>query len=462
MLEGIKKFFDTTMFSPHGFCLLWDPDVLIVHVVSDAIIALSYFSIPFALAIFVSKRSDIRFGWLFWAFAAFILACGFTHVLSIYTLWVPIYGIEGIVKAITALASVGTAILLWPLLPKLLRIPSPDQLETAQLALQEEAKQRRDAEQMLRQAQKMEAVGQLTGGVAHDFNNLLMVILGNLELGQREIEKWGARSQTKISRFISSAQDGARKAAKLTERLLAFARRQPLDPKPIQANELITGLSQLLSRAAGENIELECIGAAGLWVTEVDPAQLESALLNLVINARDAMPDGGRLTIETANAYVDEEYAAANAEVKKGQYVLISVTNNGVGMNPSTAERAFEPFFSTKRVGEGTGLGLSQVYGFAKQSGGHAKIYSEEGKGRGLSSICHAHMTPCDRIHRQSRQSILPSARAKEFSRLRTMQTSEGMYVNAWKTSVTRSMKRKMLTPPSICSSRKQAIFSCS
>ncbi|WP_348521911.1 hypothetical protein [Bradyrhizobium sp. BR13661] len=125
MLEGIKKFFDTTMFSPHGFCLLWDPEVLIVHVVSDAIIALSYFSIPFALAIFVSKRSDIRFGWLFWAFAAFILACGLTHVLSIYTLWVPIYGIEGVVKAITALASIGTAILLWPLLPRLLRIPSP-------------------------------------------------------------------------------------------------------------------------------------------------------------------------------------------------------------------------------------------------------------------------------------------------------------------------------------------------
>jgi signal transduction histidine kinase len=376
-MEFVRKFFDTTMFSPHGICLLWEPQILLVHVVSDALIAIAYFSIPVALTIFVRKRSDVDFGWLFWAFAIFIFACGLTHVLSIYTLWVPIYGVEGVVKFLTALASVFTAILLWPLLPKLLQIPSPSQLRHAHVLLEAEAQQRKEAEHMLRQAQKMEAVGQLTGGVAHDFNNLLMVILGNLELGRREVMDWTNRSQEKVFRYLDSARDGAKKAAKLTERLLAFSRRQPLDPKPIRPNELIAGMSDLLQRAVGENIEIQIVGAAGLWITEVDTVQLESALLNLVINARDAMPRGGKLTIETANAFIDEQYSAANADVAVGQYVLISVTDNGEGMDTSTAERAFEPFFSTKEAGHGTGLGLSQVYGFVKQSGGHAKIYSE-------------------------------------------------------------------------------------
>jgi len=376
-MEFLRTFFDTTLFSPHGICLLWEPQLLLVHVVSDALIATAYFSIPVVLTIFVRKRSDVDFGWLFWAFAIFIFACGLTHVMSIYTLWVPIYGIEGVVKFLTALASVATAILLWPLLPKLLQIPSPSQLRHAYVLLEAEAEQRKEAEHMLRQAQKMEAVGQLTGGVAHDFNNLLMVVLGNLELGRREIMGWTDRSQENVIRYLDSARDGAKKAAKLTERLLAFARRQPLDPKPIRANELIAGMSDLLHRAVGENIEIQFVGAAGLWTTEADASQLESALLNLVINARDAMPTGGKLTIETANAFIDEQYSEANAEVAVGQYILISVTDNGKGMDASTAEKAFEPFFSTKEPGQGTGLGLSQVYGFVKQSGEHAKIYSE-------------------------------------------------------------------------------------
>ena len=375
MWDHLKVFFDTTMFSPHGICLLWEPELLIVHVVSDTIIALSYFSIPFALAYFVFKRRDVEFGWIFWAFAIFIMACGFTHVFSIYTLWVPAYGLEGLVKALTAIASIVTAILLWPLIPKLLTVPSPGQLRLAHSKLEVEARQRRDAEAMLSHAQKLETIGQLTGGVAHDFNNLLTVISGNLEIAQRALAKWNESSRERIGRAIEHAYNGAQRAATLTNRLLAFARKQPFDPKVVNPNQLISGISDFFRRTVGETIELEIFGAQGLWNTETDPNQLEAALLNLVVNARDAMPNGGKLTIETNNSFIDDQYAKQNAVVP-GPYVLICVTDNGAGMDQATLERAFEPFFSTKETGQGTGLGLSQVYGFAKQSGGFAVIDS--------------------------------------------------------------------------------------
>jgi PAS domain S-box-containing protein len=233
------------------------------------------------------------------------------------------------------------------------------------------------AEERLRQAQKMEAIGQLTGGVAHDFNNLLTVISGNLDVLHRRLQAEGGDDHL---RLVNTALRGATRAAVLTQRLLAFSRRQPLQPKSLSLNHLITAMSEMLRRTLGERIVIETVLAGGLWLTFVDANQLESALLNLAVNARDAMPDGGQLTIEAANIYFDEEYAT-KAEVPAGQYVGIFVSDTGTGMTPDVISKAFEPFFTTKEIGQGTGLGLSQVYGFMKQSGGHAKIYSEVGVG---------------------------------------------------------------------------------
>jgi PAS domain S-box-containing protein len=250
-----------------------------------------------------------------------------------------------------------------------------------------DATERRQAQDLLDQArermmqmQKMEAIGQLTGGVAHDFNNLLMVIIGNLEVAQRNVQAEKG-SATRLKRVIDSAIRGAQRAATLTQRLLAFSRRQPLDPKLIDLNKLVVGEVDFLQRTLGERIQVEAVGGAGLWKVAVDVNQLQGALLNLAVNARDAMPEGGKLTLETSNAFLDEDYCRANPEVQRGQYVLMAVTDNGAGMTEEVMNRAFEPFFSTKAIGEGTGLGLSQVYGFIKQSGGHIKIYSEPGEG---------------------------------------------------------------------------------
>ena len=234
------------------------------------------------------------------------------------------------------------------------------------------------AEEQLRQSQKMEAVGQLTGGIAHDFNNLLQGITGSLDLVQKRI----AQGRTgEVQRFVSGAVTSANRAAALTHRLLAFSRRQPLDPKPIAANPLVASMEDLLRRTLGETIELELVLAGGLWPTLCDGNQLESALLNLAINARDAMPEGGKLTIETCNAHLDTAYAARARDVTPGQYVCVCVTDSGSGMSPEVIERAFDPFFTTKAIGQGTGLGLSMIYGFARQSEGHCKIYSEVGRG---------------------------------------------------------------------------------
>ena len=229
----------------------------------------------------------------------------------------------------------------------------------------------------LRQSQKMEAVGQLTGGIAHDFNNMLAVIIGSLELLGRRVPEGDARAR----RYLDAATEGARRAALLTQRLLAFSRQQPLQPEAIDCNQLVAGMSDLLRHSIGTDIRLETVLAGGLWRTHADPNQLENVVLNLAVNARDAMPEGGRLTIETQNAHLDDRYAASHPGVTAGQYVLIAITDTGSGMPAAVIEKAFDPFFTTKEVGKGTGLGLSQVYGFVKQSGGHVKIYSEIGQG---------------------------------------------------------------------------------
>ena len=238
------------------------------------------------------------------------------------------------------------------------------------------------ARERLAQAQKMEAVGQLTGGIAHDFNNLLMVIIGNLELIEKGLNTPKPGTEANMRRQVANALSGARRGATLTARLLAFARRQALKPAILDVNKFIGAEVEFLQRSLGEAVQIEAIGAGGLWPVEVDANQLEAALLNLAVNARDAMSSGGgKLTIEANNVFLDRDYARANPEVIPGQYVMISVSDTGAGMDRQTLERAFEPFFTTKETGVGSGLGLSQVYGFVKQSGGHIKIYSEPGEG---------------------------------------------------------------------------------
>jgi signal transduction histidine kinase/CheY-like chemotaxis protein len=243
-----------------------------------------------------------------------------------------------------------------------------------------EMRKRAETEETLRQVQKMEAIGQLTGGIAHDFNNMLGVVLGNLELAQRRLAK-GERS---IDNLLANALEGGRRAVALTQRLLAFARQQPLAPEPLDANSLVSGMSDLLNRSLGEAVQLQTDLTPDLWRIHADPSQLENAILNLAVNARDAMPEGGKLIIETRNARLDETYAAEHPELTPGDYVMIAVCDTGTGMPPEVAEKAFDPFFTTKGSGVGTGLGLSQVYGFVKQSGGHVRIDTEPGKGTNI------------------------------------------------------------------------------
>ncbi|MBV8921321.1 hybrid sensor histidine kinase/response regulator [Bradyrhizobium sp.] len=244
-------------------------------------------------------------------------------------------------------------------------------------ALYAEIDRRSKAEESLRQSQRLEAIGHLTGGVAHDFNNLLTIIIGNLEALQRQM----AGAEAQLVRRLDRAMHGATRAAMLTKRLLAFSRQQPLSPAPIDVNNLLNGLAEFLRRALGEHVSLEVVGSGGVWPVEVDATELESALVNLAVNARDAMPNGGKLTIEASNTYLDDAYCRTHGEIEPGQYVLISVSDTGAGMSREVLERAFEPFYTTKPSGQGTGLGLSQVYGFVKQSGGHINLYSETGHG---------------------------------------------------------------------------------
>jgi signal transduction histidine kinase/CheY-like chemotaxis protein len=370
--------------APHGYCLLWQPELIWTHVVADALIAAAYFSIPIAIVRFVRGRKDVEFSWIFWLFALFILACGTTHLMAIWTLWNADYGWEALIKVVTAIASVGTAMVLWPLIPKALAIPSPLQLREANAELGQRVRERDEAlsqlkleiaereraEAALLQAQKMEAMGQLTGGIAHDFNNLLQAMSGTLDL---IAQKPGNADQ--VRRWAERGMQAAARGTRLTGQLLAFSRVQRLDLKPLRLAPLIDDLLDLLSRTLGANVRVETRIEDDEAAVVADKTQLELALLNLAINARDAMPEGGVLTIRSRTV------ADCDPTNFPEGCIEISVSDTGEGMADDVRERAFEPFFTTKGVGKGTGLGLSMVYGVAKQSGGEARINTAPGKG---------------------------------------------------------------------------------
>ncbi len=376
-------------FMPHGFCFEWRPSVLWLHVLSDVGTAIAYFGIGILLFYFTRKRRDVPFQLLFWLFASFIVLCGTTHLLSIWVLWHPDYYVEGVVKALTAIVSIVTLITLGHILPKVLQDTESlrglmatrnTELAAVNTELRAQIAARETIELALRQSQKMEAIGQLTGGIAHDFNNMLQAIGGSLEFVQIRVAQ---NRMAEVGRYVETARKTVDRAAALTNRLLAFARRQPLQPRPVEVDGLIEGLKELIRgtiKAGGPAIAVHLeLGSGGTVMC--DPNQLESALLNIAINARDAMPDGGQLTIRSRQTKSGAPGLAGEEGAMPGDYVEIAMTDTGVGMDEATKLRVFEPFFTTKPLGHGTGLGLSQVYGFARQSGGLATVESRHGQG---------------------------------------------------------------------------------
>jgi signal transduction histidine kinase len=383
---------DMSTLAPLGACLKWTPELIWLNAVCDSIAAVAFLTTAFVLGYFGwRRRRDLipMFRIVFPVFALFIAISGVTYLEQIFALWVPVYSIEALTKAVLALISLGITAVMVLMLPRLLAMSTRVQLQQAYAALEEEVRQRQKAEAMVkrfqeieatesqvRQAQKMEAIGQLTGGVAHDFNNILTVITGSIEIVGDAVKQDPLLVQ--ITEMIRAA---ASRGADLTQHLLAFARRQPLQPRATDVNAMVVDAARLLRPTLGEQVEIESMLAHDSAPALIDPSQLSTAILNLALNARDAMPGGGKLTLETKNVFLDENYARQNSEVKPGSYVMIAVSDTGKGIPQNLLEKVFEPFFTTKDAGKGSGLGLSMVYGFVKQSNGHIKIYSEEGHG---------------------------------------------------------------------------------
>ncbi|WP_316213674.1 MULTISPECIES: ATP-binding protein [unclassified Bradyrhizobium] len=378
--------------TPHEACLPWQPGLLWLNVVSEAVLACGSLAMAIAVAVFLLRRH----GDMLRIFVSLIGALGglaavgaVSCALSIAGLWVPVDGLAAAIKVVLALISavLGTGLLLG--LPHLLVMPTRVQLLQAYAALEEETRQRRNAEAMVRrfqemeateaqvrQAQKMEAIGQLTGGVAHDFNNILTVITGSIEMLSD-----GVKDRPLLAQITSMIGAAAARGADLTRHLLAFARQQPLQPRSTDINALVVDVAGLLRPTLGVQIEIESMLAHDAAPALIDPSQLSTAILNLALNARDAMPNGGKLILETKNVVLDTDYASRNSEVRPGNYVMIAVSDTGEGIPRPLLDKVFDPFFTTKGLGKGSGLGLSMVYGFVRQSNGHIKIYSEEGHG---------------------------------------------------------------------------------
>jgi signal transduction histidine kinase/CheY-like chemotaxis protein len=378
--------------TPQAACLQWLPGSLWFDVASEAVLGCAFAALAVVTAIFVWRRhGDMLpvFVALIAALGVFALLGAVSCGLSIVTLWTPSYGAEAVVKGLLALMSVMIAVPLLIGLPRLLVMSTRVQLQQAYAALEEETRQRRKAEAMVRrfqemeateaqvrQAQKMEAIGQLTGGVAHDFNNILTVITGSIEMLSD-----GVKDRPLLAQITAMIGAAATRGADLTRHLLAFARQQPLQPRSTDINALLVDVAGLLRPTLGVQVEIEAMLADDAAPVLIDPSQLSTAILNLALNARDAMPDGGKLTLETKNVVLDANYASRNSDVQPGNYVMIAVSDTGEGIPGALLDKVFEPFFTTKGAGKGSGLGLSMVYGFVKQSNGHIKIYSEEGHG---------------------------------------------------------------------------------
>jgi signal transduction histidine kinase/CheY-like chemotaxis protein len=370
----------TGSYMAHGFCFLWEPRLVGLHVVSDVLIGIAYLSIPLAMGYFILKRRDLPFPHLFGIFALFIFACGLTHLLAAYTVYVPAYWLEGYVKVFTALASITAAVMLIPVIPKALGMPS---LATAmedikqlrgELELQLEESRLKDS--ALRQAQKMESIGTLAGGVAHDFNNILSAITGYGHLTLMKMAK-----DDPLRLYVQNMLEASERAAHLTKDLLLFGRKQITYRKPVELNDVICKVEKFLHRIIGEDIECKTVLHDGPLMVFADAHQIEQVLMNFATNARDAMPTGGTLTIAVEKKRLDDEFIATHGYGRPGAYALVTVSDTGQGMDEKTRQRVFEPFFTTKEVGKGTGLGLAVVYGIIKQHEGYINVYSEPGKG---------------------------------------------------------------------------------